>query len=112
VVTLIGTPLPQDQRNALAQRDATNVFFVDRDNETVDTISITTGTLTTGPSITGGGGVGSSLRGMIEFDGDLFVAEYQNQNRIYRLDPTSGALTEVARVSMGVSGLCRTPPSF
>jgi sugar lactone lactonase YvrE len=111
IVTLIGaTNLAISRPNAMAFRDSGQVFIADSISETLDTLNITTGALTVGPSLAQP--CCSNFHGAVTSGGALYLAEYSGQRRVMTVNTTSGAMSEVARLPMNTAGLCPTPPSF
>jgi hypothetical protein len=101
-----GVAVPQSSRG-IALKDASSFWFLDRLNESLDTMS-TAGAVTAGPALTGGDT--SKVHGAVVFGGDLYVND--SGIRIWKVNTTSGALTEVARVPFTIGGICETPSTF
>jgi hypothetical protein len=101
-----GISVPQSARG-IAVKDGSSFWFLDRLNETLDTMS-TAGAITTGPALTGGDP--SKTHGAVVFGGELYVND--TGIRIWKVNTTSGALTEVGRVPFQIGGICETPSTF
>lgn len=99
---------PVENGSAIASRDATSVFYMDRANQTVDTINVTTGTLTPGATMNGNQ---SRIHGLASVDGTMYLLERDN-SRISTVNPATGALTSLATLPFPANGMCETPSTF
>lgn len=114
--TTIGASLGLTQGGvsaALAYRNDNSVYFAQRLNEPLRTISVVSGTVSNlvpldGPS-------DRMAHGMTLFDNKLFVVAQNNDRTnswLYEVDPATGTLTERAEFGINISAIGPTPPSF
>jgi hypothetical protein len=112
-LTQVGAALALTAHTALGPKDGASLFAIDLLNQTIDSIAVGTGVLTTGAvTITGGSAV--SAMGMASFASTLYVIDQNFPSNLYTLNVGSGALTRVAvpGLTAQLHGLCTTPPSF
>jgi hypothetical protein len=111
IVTVIGAAsLGINRPMAMAFRDSGSVFSVDNFSETLDSINVTTGAITAGPLMTEP--CCSSAHAATFLGGSLYVGEYFGQRRVVTINPTTGGISEVARLPIQPAGLCPTPSTF
>lgn len=111
-VTVIGaTPMAVTRPTAIAVKDAATVYVVDRANQSLDTALVANSTLTTGLAFVGGGS--SSIKGLVNVGGTLYMTERTSPAPIYSvMQGANATLTRIATAPVQLVGLCETPPTF
>lgn len=110
-LTSVGTWAAAQVRGAgITAKDANTLWYVDMMNETLDSMSLT-GAVTAGTvALTG---QANSTRSLVTVDGQVYMSD-RNRNRIYRIDTTTGAVTDFATFSSvsRIQAMTPTPATF
>ena len=112
MVTLIGNAMTVGNNNAIAAKDAANVYVADSMTGSLDTVAVATGARSAG--LAWAGGPNDLVHGLVNTGSTLFVASRAGRNVYSVTMGASATLTVVANVPgvSTLSGLCPTPPSF
>lgn len=111
VVTPIGsTALPVGRENGVAFRDNSTVYVADQTNQTLDTISLSSGALTAGPPITGG--TNALVKGLVQIGSTLYLMERNTPSVIYSINPATGSMIPLVTLPALEGAMCETPSSY
>lgn len=100
--------------SCLAMRDANNAYYIRSFDQTIDTINLSTGAITAGPSL-GGMNADERCHGMALFNGsyyELALDRTTGATVLEKVNPANGVRTPLATMPSRVTGLATTPPSW
>ncbi len=98
----------------MERRDSNTVYFMRRFDQTLDTVNLFTGVVTTGVAL--GGNSNQACHGMALFNGTYYIVDLDRTNGdttiLEKIDINTGGRTPIATLPSHVTGLTVTPPGY